>query len=146
MYELTTDDRKGIVDEILRLLPGRDHDDTRRTIEDLADKFEGQDINTVGLLYRAAEAGKFDDYARKLDDYYEKEGQNIPVGERCYARNKDLRILRDIDQKETEIEAGTRPREHRSYWPLEIQGLARHLGSVKMELFFASCFQEVMKK
>ncbi len=145
MYEINRDQRKEIVDEILKLISDN-KDITRKTIDDLVDKFEGQDMNAIGLLYRAAEASRFEEYVAKLNDYYTKDGQYVSVDNRKAARNYNITILRDIVNKETEIVNLERPASHRNYWPIEVQTLAKSLGSVKMELFFADCFQEIMKK
>jgi predicted RNA-binding protein with RPS1 domain len=146
MYELNKEERKRAIDELVLLMQYSIRDKARKTANNLADLFEGQDLNAVGLLHRAAETGKFDYYVKKLQDYYRQEGQNVSVDIRSVARNWNIGVLlRDIVEKETQIADKTRPRTDRKYWPKKIQILARYLGSVKMELFFADCFKELTK-
>jgi hypothetical protein len=145
MYELNKEDRKRAVDELVLLIPHSKRDKARKNINNLADLLEGQDMNAVGLLYRAAEVGKFDYYVKKLQDYYKQDGQNVPIDTRIVARNQNIKMLRDIVEKETQIAAKSRPKADRKYWPRQIQILARYLGSVKMELFFADCFEEITR-
>ena len=146
MYELNKKNRTKIRDSLVQLLPVPKQDEARKTIDNLADIFEGQDMNTVGLLYEAAEVGKFDEYATKLKEYYEQEGKNVSVENRSVARNQNIFVLRDIVAKENQIAEGARAKSDRDYWPNQVQTLAKYLGSVKMELFFANCFREIMKK
>lgn len=146
MYELNPQKRKEVMGELLQLLPPSKRNEARKTVNELADLFEGQDLNTIGVLWRAAEVNKFDDYTAKLKDYYTREGQYISVRSRRTARNYNVGLLRAIAIQEKQIAEGFRPESERRYWPQQFRELIKDLGSVKMELFFADCFEEIMKK
>ncbi|MBN2052079.1 hypothetical protein JW756_01115 [Candidatus Woesearchaeota archaeon] len=145
MYELNKEDRKQVVDDLALLIPNSKRCEARKIVNELADLFEGQDMNAVGLLYRSAEARRFDYYVKKLRVYYEQEGKNVPISIRSIARNQNIGVLKDIVEKENQIMNGSRPKSDRKYWPKQVQILARYLGSVKMELFFADCLKEITK-
>lgn len=145
MYEIKKEERAGIIDELVRLLPDEKKADATTRVDHLADLYEGQDQNTIGVLWRAAEMGRFDEFAERLQEYHDEKGQHISVKERAYARNQDARVLNMLLQKEREIEAGTRHPKDRSYHPKALQDLARHVSSMEMELFFMDCYREMMK-
>jgi hypothetical protein len=146
MFEINNSDRIDIINEIVKLLPSENIIEYKKNIEALTLLFEGQDANTLGVLYNAIEKGKFQDYYKKLKDYYESEGKNISVQERGFARNVNRIVLETILQKETEIANNERDPKDRKYWPRDVQMIAEHLGSVKMELFFLNCYKEIAGK
>lgn len=142
--ELESEHRTEVISTILGLLPEGERGKYQEGIAKLTKSFEGQDANTLGVLYRAAEKDRFEEFYNKLEEYYEKEGQHVSVERRGAARNVNSIVLEDIVKKETEIANKERDPKDRTYWPKKVQILAKNLGSVKMELFFLNCYREIM--
>jgi hypothetical protein len=143
MRELDKEQTKEVINEILTFLHKDKRNEANKNINDLVNLFEGQDMNTLGVLYNSAEKGRFEEFYKKLKDYYENDGKNVSVNNRVYARNVGAIILEDIVKKETEIANKERDPKDRKYWPRNVQMIAEHLDSVKMELFFLNCYREI---
>lgn len=144
-YELTPKKREAVFVPMLQLLPQSKRESAKKIINEIMDLYEGQDANAMGVLYRAAEKGCFEKYVKKLESYYEKEGKYVPVQFRHLARRQPLALLETILKQEEEIQAGKRPEKDRERWPKPLQNIHEHPESIKMELFFANCYKEIMK-
>ncbi|MDE1970373.1 MAG: hypothetical protein KGI50_02225 [Patescibacteria group bacterium] len=146
MFELAQRDREAVIMEILAFLPPEKREEAQKLAQRVTNCFEAQDANALSVLYRAAEKGRFDEYAQKLQEYHEKEGKNVPVDTRSSPRNGDIIVLRALLKKEEEIRRGEREPSDRNYLPRRSQNLVKHPGAIKMELFFFDCFQDICGK
>ncbi len=141
--QIPVSERSGVLDELLELIPRGQRASARKTANKLADLYEGQDANVIGVLWRAAQRGKFDEYTRKLHDYYNTDGKNVPVNVRSLPAGQNPAILETLLKKEEQIAAGTRDPKDRSYHPRVLQNIMRHPEAIRMELFFLKCYQDM---
>jgi hypothetical protein len=145
-YILPKEERESMVAELVELLPAEGREEAKKKVMELSDLFEGQDLNTLGVLGRAAEKGRFDEYEQKLREYHQEKGQYVSPSDRkliCETQIPEP-ILRMMAQKEDEIAMGTRPVEDRDRHPRKIAALMPKRGAVKMEIFFLDCYKEIM--
>ena len=144
MYQLTQTQRKEVLEEMLKLVPNSDGERIRDTTNKIADLYEGQDVNALGVLYRAVEKNRFDEFASRLETYHEDYGKNVPVSARPLPAGQHLGLLRTLLMQEEQIKNGERPLEDRKRYPHQIQMIVRCPEAIKMELFFADCYQDIM--
>ena len=141
--QIPIEQRKEILEEMMSLVPKNTREQTLKVTNELADKYEGQDANTIGVLWRAAQKGKFSEYAKKLSEYYDKEGQKVSVQVRSLPAGQDPVILEMLLKKEEQIRAGDRDPKDRLYLPKIGQKIMQYPEAIKMELFFLSCYVEM---
>lgn len=145
-YVVQEQDRENIASELVYMLPENERDGAKKKILEIADLFEGQDENAIGLLWRAAEHERFDEYAQKLLDYHQEKGQYVSPSDRRAISRANLQepVLRMMAQREEQIANGTRPAKDRTYLPEQMQKLITKRGAVNMELFFLDCYRDLM--
>lgn len=146
MFELAREDRDSVIADMLKFVPGKERERVQRLTNEVVDLFEAQDTNALGVLYRAAEKKKFDEYVKKLKNYYEKEGKDVSVNIRSGPRNQNITVLRSILEKEEQIQNGKRDRKDRTYLPQPLQNLMKYPGAIKMEIFFFDCLRNLAKE
>lgn len=144
MYQLTQTHRREVLDEMLKIVPDSDRKRIRDATNKIADLYEGQDANALGVLYRAAEKNRFGEYASRLESFYEKDGKHVPVSARALPVGQHLGFLSSLLMQEEQIERGKRPKEDRKRWPRQIQNILQYPEAIKMELFFGECYKEII--
>jgi hypothetical protein len=136
MYQLDATKRQQAISQVLGLLPSKSRTEARRTMVSLVHLFEGQDVNVIGVLYRAAEKGRFDTYSERLRKYYALHGKEVPIEVRSLPFGQDVDILRSLISPN---------RQRNPNYPPKLEELRRNKRAVKMELFFFDCYEEIKK-
>jgi hypothetical protein len=134
--QYTPSQRSQALTTVLRLLPEDQRTQARSEIESLVECFDGQEVNTLGVLYRATEKGKFHEFAGKLRDYYLREGKKVPLETRGLPIGQDVQILRHLISRAGQ----TNPN-----FPPQLEALQRSPAAIKMELFFFDCYEEIKR-
>lgn len=141
--QIPLEQRKEILDEMVLLVPSEKRQQVLKVTNELADLYEGQDANTIGVLWRAAQKGKFDEYAQKVREYYNTEGKNVAVELRPLPAGMNPGILEMLLTKEEQIRSGDRDPKDRLYLPKAGQKVMVHPEAIRMELFFLKCYQDM---
>ncbi len=141
--QIPLEQRKEMLDEMVLLVPIEKRQQALKVTNELADLYEGQDLNTIGVLWRAVQKGKFDEYAQKLREYYNSEGKNVAVEVRSLPAGMDPGILEMLLKKEEQIRSGDRDPKDRLYLPKIGQNIMVHPESIRMELFFLKCYLDM---
>lgn len=140
MAQISTSD---IINKLTGMFPADKRSVVKNTVSEIVGLYEGQDVNAMGVLWRAVEKDRFDEYATKLKEYHASEGKNVPVVARSVVVGQNTVILETVLKREEEIAQGIRPATDRQYLPKEIQKLANYLGAIRMELFFLKCYRDL---
>ena len=128
-------DIEGVVSGLVKLFPEEEKARVGEEARYLLSLYQGQEINTIGVLYGAAEKQRFDEFARKLKDYHEKTGKDVPIDDRALPIGVDVRVLERI----------VSPRGMKNpNFPPQLQNLQKHPEAVRMEIFFWNCYQELI--
>lgn len=138
MYQLNKKARNKTITTILATLPKNERGEKRAEVNEIVDLFEEQDANALGVLHRAAEKGRFEEYIGKLKDYYQREGKDVPVDERPIAR------FQPAGELSYWLKRNRNGKADNPNLPNEVKNLIEHPESIKMELFFAKCYEEIM--
>ena|SRR3989344_3812035 len=77
MYQLDETKRDEFAGQLAELFPEIERTQVKKEAREISDMFEGQDINVLGILYRASEKGRFSEFTEKLRSYYETHSKNI---------------------------------------------------------------------
>jgi len=144
MLHIPREQRSEFLDSIVAMFPEEKREDVITTVNDLADLYEGQDANIMGILYRAAEKKRFDEYAEKLQQHHQEHGNKVSWEGRSFVRGQDNTILRMLLMKEEQIQRGTRPEKDREYHPKVLQTMMKYPAAIREELFFLDCYREIM--
>lgn len=143
MYLISSDGRAKVVESVLRFLPPESRDNARTAITEIADLFEGQDANALGVLHRAAERGRFHEYVGRLRDFYETKGKAVPVDVRPLPVFADPVILSRLLFVEKTIQLGHKSPDERTLYPRNFQEMMRSPEAIEMELFFLDCYRRL---
>ncbi len=143
MYKLPEKAQKDFIKTVCDLLHQKDREQAKSKLEELTRKYDGQEINTLSVMYWAAKRDKFDEYVTKLEDRYESDGKDITPHERSKVVNVQIDALEVCLRKELEIRDGRRSPKDRSYMPKVFQRIMRCPEAIQEELFFFECYQDL---
>ncbi|MBR9683124.1 hypothetical protein GOV03_01135 [Candidatus Woesearchaeota archaeon] len=71
-FEVPEGARTIFIDGIVGELPRSVRESSKERAIKIVDKYEGQDINALSILAYAAERGRFDEFAEKLEEHHQK--------------------------------------------------------------------------
>src|SRR3989344_6663175 len=77
MYQLDETKRNEFASMVAELFPEIKRAKVKQEARELSDLFEGQDINVFGILHRASEKERFDEFKDKLRLYHESHSIGI---------------------------------------------------------------------
>lgn len=147
MLQISVEERQEILRTFVREchVPERKREGVFKTINELADLYEGSDSNVIGVLWRAMERGteEFDKYAKKLQNYYKSKVAKIPANARSLVSGQDIATLEMLLQREEQIARGERVAKDRMFLPKYAQEMSKYPDAIRMELFFMDCYKEM---
>jgi hypothetical protein len=132
-----------VIDDLVEMLPQERRPECSQTLDNLANMYEGQDLNTMGIMWWAAKRDRFDEYATKLTEYHEEKAQHIPPEQRSAVAGQNIKVLKICLQKEYEIREGRRSPKDREYLPRQLQNLMTYTGAIELEIFFFNCYRDL---
>jgi len=139
-FWFTSEKKEEVLDILVREFPEEKREDTRTTASELMTQYEGQDYNVLGVLHRAAENGRFDEYVERLQAHYEEHVTDISPEDRRRVAGKNLDDLRYLLKRKR---MRPDPADMRNF-PKKIQDMVQCPEAMELELYFESCYREIM--